>query len=203
MPRAGARSAGHSDIPPGGPLAGCLVACQTSDMTEGIIDAPAIARAEFERRLTAITDDDWGRPTPCTEWNVRQLVNHIVSHEYRYADNLATNNSRYYVASRDDDFLGDVLRAPAGHPPEHGNASRSPTAPGRPQTLRGARLQLAHTDEGRLPTQVDHFSGSGHQLLAAAVNVGCPSRADGAAPADRRLPAGGSPRSSPTRSHHG
>jgi len=76
-------------------------------MTEGIIDALAIARAEFERRLTAITDDDWGRPTPCTEWNVRQLVNHIVSHEYRYADNLATNNSEYYVASRDDDFLGD------------------------------------------------------------------------------------------------
>ena len=75
-------------------------------MTEGIIDALAIARAEFERRLTAITDDDWGRPTPCTEWNVRQLINHIVGHEYRYADNLATNNSEYYVASRDDDFLG-------------------------------------------------------------------------------------------------
>ena len=35
------------------------------------------------------------------------MVNHIVSHEYRYADNLATNNSEYYVASRDDDFLGD------------------------------------------------------------------------------------------------
>ena len=76
-------------------------------MTEAIIDALAIARAEFERRLTAITSDDWGRPTPCTEWNVRQLVNHIVSHEYRYANNLATNNSEYYVASRDDDFLGD------------------------------------------------------------------------------------------------
>jgi uncharacterized protein (TIGR03083 family) len=55
-------------------------------VTEGIIDALAIARAEFERRLTAVTDDCWGRPTPCTEWNVRQLVNHIVSHEYRYAD---------------------------------------------------------------------------------------------------------------------
>ena len=89
------------------PLAGCLVACQASHMTEEIVGALAIARAEFERRLTAITDDDWGRPTPCTEWNVRQLVNHIVSHEYRYADNLATNNSKYYVASRDDDFLGD------------------------------------------------------------------------------------------------
>ncbi|MGE5291991.1 MAG: TIGR03086 family metal-binding protein [Micromonosporaceae bacterium] len=88
------------------PLAGCLAGCQTSHMAEGIIDALAIARAEFERRLTAITDDDWGRPTPCTQWNVRQLVNHIVSHEYRYADNLAANNSEYYVASRDDDFLG-------------------------------------------------------------------------------------------------
>jgi uncharacterized protein (TIGR03086 family) len=75
-------------------------------MTEPILDALAIARAEFERRLAAITDDDWGRPTPCTEWNVRQLVNHIVGHEYRYAGNLATNNSEYYVASRDDDFLG-------------------------------------------------------------------------------------------------
>lgn len=76
-------------------------------MTEGIIGALAIARAEFERRLTAITADDWGRPTPCTQWNVRQLVNHIVSHEYRYADNLATNNSEYYLAARDDEFLGD------------------------------------------------------------------------------------------------
>jgi uncharacterized protein (TIGR03086 family) len=79
-------------------------------MTEGIIDALAIARAEFERRLTAITDEDWGRPTPCAEWNVRQLVNHIVGHEYRCADSLATNSSGYYAASRDDDFLGDDPR---------------------------------------------------------------------------------------------
>lgn len=76
-------------------------------MTEGIIEALALARSEFERRLTAIADADWHRPTPCTEWDVRQLVNHIVSHQYRFADNLATNNLDYYVASRDDEFLGD------------------------------------------------------------------------------------------------
>jgi uncharacterized protein (TIGR03086 family) len=76
-------------------------------MTEPITDALAIARSQFERRLTAITDSDWGKPIPCTEWTLRQLVNHIVGHEYRYADNLATNNPDYYVASRDEDFLGD------------------------------------------------------------------------------------------------
>lgn len=76
-------------------------------MTEGITDALAIARSQFERRLTAISDSDWGKPTPCTEWNLRQLVNHIVSHEYRFADNLATDNPDYYVASRADDFLGN------------------------------------------------------------------------------------------------
>lgn len=76
-------------------------------MAEEIIGAMAIARAEFERRLTAIVADDWGRPTPCTEWDVRLVVNHIVGHEYRYADILATNSREYYAASRDDDFLGD------------------------------------------------------------------------------------------------
>ena len=53
-----------------------------------------------------------GRPTPCAEWNVRQLVNHVVSHEYRYADNLATNNSEYYVASRDYDSSATIRTAP-------------------------------------------------------------------------------------------
>jgi hypothetical protein len=55
-----------------------------------------------------------------------------------------------------------VLRAPAGHPPEHGNASRSPTAPGRPQTLRRARLQLAHRRRSTLNTGGSLLSRAGH-----------------------------------------
>jgi len=37
------------------------------------------ARREFERRLDAVGDDQWDRPTPCTEWDVRDLVTHVVT----------------------------------------------------------------------------------------------------------------------------
>jgi uncharacterized protein (TIGR03086 family) len=76
-------------------------------MTDPIIVALTVARSEIERRLIAIGDADWDLPTPCAEWDVRTLVNHIVSHEYRFADNIATNSPDYYLSSRDDDFLGD------------------------------------------------------------------------------------------------
>jgi uncharacterized protein (TIGR03086 family) len=41
---------------------------------------PALDRAvhEFRRRLTVVADDDWDAPTPCTEWDVRYLVAHVV-----------------------------------------------------------------------------------------------------------------------------
>jgi uncharacterized protein (TIGR03086 family) len=33
---------------------------------------------EFGRRVHAVTDDQWDNSTPCTEWSVRDLVNHVV-----------------------------------------------------------------------------------------------------------------------------
>lgn len=35
----------------------------------------------WEARVDAVGDDDWGRPTPCTGWTVRDLVNHVVGEE--------------------------------------------------------------------------------------------------------------------------
>ena len=29
--------------------------------------------------VEAVRDDQWGSPTPCSEWDVRALVNHIVA----------------------------------------------------------------------------------------------------------------------------
>jgi uncharacterized protein (TIGR03086 family) len=42
------------------------------------LDALALARSEFARRLRLVTADDWQRPTPCAEWTVRDLVVHVV-----------------------------------------------------------------------------------------------------------------------------
>jgi uncharacterized protein (TIGR03086 family) len=37
------------------------------------------AGAEFRTRLGGVRVDDWSRPTPCSEWDVRGLVNHVVT----------------------------------------------------------------------------------------------------------------------------
>ena len=42
------------------------------------LDALALARSEFARRLRLVTDDDWELPTPCDDWTVRDLVVHVV-----------------------------------------------------------------------------------------------------------------------------
>ena len=38
----------------------------------------AAAVDEFGSRVQAIGDDQWSAPTPCTDWDVRALVNHLV-----------------------------------------------------------------------------------------------------------------------------
>ncbi|MEA3217589.1 MAG: hypothetical protein QOJ19_3745 [Acidimicrobiia bacterium] len=47
----------------------------------GAVDA---AHAEFRRRLCAVTDEQWGSSTPCDEWSVRDLVNHVVACAHMY-----------------------------------------------------------------------------------------------------------------------
>lgn len=42
------------------------------------LQALAQARQEFEQRLAMIQDDQWANATPCGEWNVRDLVNHMM-----------------------------------------------------------------------------------------------------------------------------
>ena len=32
-------------------------------------------------RVNAVTDDQWDAPTPCREWTVRDLVNHVVGED--------------------------------------------------------------------------------------------------------------------------
>jgi uncharacterized protein (TIGR03086 family) len=43
------------------------------------VTALPLATAEFDRRLVAVADADWDRPTPCDNWTVRDLVAHVVA----------------------------------------------------------------------------------------------------------------------------
>ena len=66
---------------------------------------------ELAGRLVAgVKPDQWELPTPCTEWNVRQLVDHLVSGHLLFARVLRGEPFEQAVAaarSPDDDRLGD------------------------------------------------------------------------------------------------
>jgi uncharacterized protein (TIGR03086 family) len=63
---------------------------------------------EVTRRFVAgIRDDQWSGPTPCEGWDVRELVNHIVSGNF-WAGELARGKTIEEVGDRlDGDLLGD------------------------------------------------------------------------------------------------
>ncbi len=60
---------------------------------------------EFDRRVAAIRDDQWGDATPCAEWSVRDLVNHLVAEDL-WAPLLLAGATLEDVGDR---FDGDVL----------------------------------------------------------------------------------------------
>jgi uncharacterized protein (TIGR03086 family) len=74
------------------------------------MDVPELHRravGEFDARVRAITDDQWQAGTPCTEWNVRDLVGHLVS-ENLWTPWLMRGAT---IAEAGDRFEGDVLGA--------------------------------------------------------------------------------------------
>ena len=62
---------------------------------------------EFGGRVRVIGDDQWSAPTPCTEWDVRALVNHLVG-ELRWMPPLL---SRQTISDVGDRLDGDLLGA--------------------------------------------------------------------------------------------
>lgn len=74
--------------------------------SEPVIVALDDARGELLRRLSALTHRDWQNSTPCTDWNTRQLVNHVIGVQFRVARLLAGGTQEVYVATREDDWLG-------------------------------------------------------------------------------------------------
>jgi uncharacterized protein (TIGR03086 family) len=66
-----------------------------------------VARDGFDSRLRLVGPDDWTRSTPCEEWNVRQVVNHVVGQSFRHVRLLEGGSLEEYQKVREDDFLGE------------------------------------------------------------------------------------------------
>jgi uncharacterized protein (TIGR03086 family) len=60
----------------------------------------------FGSRVHQVRQDQWDAPTPCTEWTVRDLVNHLVSEQLWVPPLVSAQRT---IADVGDTFDGDVL----------------------------------------------------------------------------------------------
>lgn len=72
-----------------------------------LLTAHGRAMGQFDAAVRRITDDDWDRPTPCTEWSVRDLLDHLVT-EQLWVPPLLSGRTIDEVGDRlDGDQLGE------------------------------------------------------------------------------------------------
>ena len=71
----------------------------------------AQALGGFERHLAQMSERDWQRATPCAEWDVRALVNHVLG-EVLWIPPLVAGQTMEEVGDRfDGDVIGADVRA--------------------------------------------------------------------------------------------
>lgn len=69
------------------------------------IDALRRASLEFEARLRQVGDEQWDLPTPCSEWNVRELVNHMLLGTRMAVQLLGGSTQQEVIAQLGDDLM--------------------------------------------------------------------------------------------------
>lgn len=100
------------------------------------------AMAEFDARVREVPPDRWGDPTPCDDWDVRDLVGHVVVEQLWVPELLAGRT----VEEVGDRFSGDQLgEDPVAAWDTSSRAAREAvTAP-------GALDGIVHTSAGQIP----------------------------------------------------
>jgi uncharacterized protein (TIGR03086 family) len=92
-------------------------------------------------RVNAVRDDQWADPTPCAEWTVRDLVNHVVGEDL-WTVPLMQGRTLDQVGDR---FDGDVL----GERPVHAalDAAKEAVSVVAERLPRGEKVHLSYGDE--------------------------------------------------------
>jgi uncharacterized protein (TIGR03086 family) len=76
----------------------------TGDRLESVL---VVANRCFAERLMRVGAGDWGRPTPCAEWDGWALVNHVVGANVRYRLLLHGASLEEVEATRQANHVGD------------------------------------------------------------------------------------------------
>lgn len=83
-----------------------------TDTTDALIERFLLSSSGFARRLRSVRAEQWTWPTPCTEWNVQQLVNHMTRGNLSYVRLLDGGDAAEFLLLREADALGtDPVRA--------------------------------------------------------------------------------------------
>jgi len=106
-----------------------------------VVELHRRASEGFVRQVALVRSDQWGDPTPCEGWDVRELVNHVVGEERWTVPLLAGRTIEDVGDSLDGDLLGDDPAAAAAH------AARSAQNAVTEPVLRGATVQLSYGEE--------------------------------------------------------
>ncbi|WP_046468314.1 TIGR03086 family metal-binding protein [Allosalinactinospora lopnorensis] len=70
-----------------------------------LLDLHVQAMREFDHRVRAVEMTQWAEPTPCTDWDVHDLVNHLVGEQLWVPFLLAGGR----IEEAGDRYEGDVL----------------------------------------------------------------------------------------------
>lgn len=73
---------------------------------EGIVELYEHTSRQFGLRVAAVPVDGWDRPSTCSEWTVRALVNHVTRGNLNYIGLTEGATAAEFLRLRDADALG-------------------------------------------------------------------------------------------------